>query len=68
MATKKMKQEETKGEPNPILDYRRREGLTQEALARKLEVSHRTVWDWENGRRPSRLARMRIKKVIGIEI
>ena len=33
--------------------YRIKQGLTQADLARKLGVSVNTVWDWEQGRKPS---------------
>ena len=33
--------------------YRIKRGLTQADLARKLGVSVNTVWDWEQGRKPS---------------
>lgn len=33
--------------------YRIKRGLTQADLARKLHVSVNTVWDWEQGRKPS---------------
>ena len=33
--------------------YRIKQGLTQTDLARKLSVSVNTVWDWEQGRKPS---------------
>ena len=35
-----------------LRDYRRRNGLTQEALASKLEVTKATISEWENGKRP----------------
>jgi transcriptional regulator with XRE-family HTH domain len=40
---------------HPLAQYRRREGLTQEALASKLGVWPLTVWRWENGKRTPRL-------------
>ena len=39
---------------HPLALYRRERGLTQEALAVRLEVSPNTVWRWENGERTPR--------------
>ena len=51
--------------PNPILVWRQSLGLTQEALAQKLGLSHSTVSKWEREKRPqvpSRLALRVLRK------
>ena len=48
-----------------IKELRRKMGLTQEDLARQLEVSLSTVQRWEGkGTKPIRLARREIKKLL----
>lgn len=40
---------------HPLAQYRRRRGITQEALATELGVWPLTVWRWENGERTPRM-------------
>ena len=47
---------------NRIREWRDKEGVTLEDLARRLDVSTATVWKWENGKRqPTGLYRKKIE-------
>ncbi len=48
-----------------IKHLRESHNISQEALARKLQISPKTVWRWEKGNRISPLARYRLKEVFG---
>lgn len=37
---------------NKLKEYRKRAGLTQPELAKKVGISHRTLQDYEQGRKP----------------
>ena len=53
--------------PHPLREYRVRESLTQDHLARLLGVSKAAVSRWENGeRKPDQQACRNIAKKIGI--
>lgn len=52
---------------HPLLQYRLDHDLTQEALARVLEVSAMAVSRWERGDTPKRTMRQRIAQRLGID-
>ena len=59
----------TQQNEHPLAIYRREQGLTQQALAEKLDVWPLTVWRWENGKRTPRLDQAkRIAKTTGIPV
>lgn len=48
-----------------VRTFRRRLGLTQRELARRLGVARATVTRWENGtRRPSKIAEIAIQSIV----
>lgn len=51
---------------NKIKDYRRKNNLTQEELARRLDIPTITISRWERGQNVSKVYR-RILKQAGIE-
>ena len=51
---------------HPLRLFRLREGLSQEALARRLNVATITVYRWEKGTLPRRKDWRRIREATGI--
>lgn len=55
-------------DPNPLKDFRTREGLSQDDLAKLLGVTRETVTRWENGsRKPDEERLSKIAKETGIQ-
>ena len=51
---------------HPLRQFRKSKGLSQEALARQLNVSTITVYRWERGTMPRRKDWRRIREATGI--
>lgn len=50
---------------NDIKEKRKKKGITQEAMAKKLGISVKTLQNWEQGRcRPSRIAEASIEAIL----
>lgn len=55
-------------DPNPLKDFRTREGLSQDDLAKLIGVTRETVTRWENGsRKPDEERLSKIAKETGIQ-
>jgi putative molybdopterin biosynthesis protein len=55
-------------DPNPLKDFRTREGLSQDDLAKLIGVSRETITRWENGaRKPDENKLLTIAEKTGIQ-
>jgi len=54
---------------HPLAKFRAAQNLTQEDLAKQLQVAPHTIWRWENGKRlPRAPDARRISKLTGISV
>ena len=57
---------------NKLKEYRKKSGLTQQELAEKVGISHRTLQDYEQGQKPLEGARaitvLRMAKALGCSV
>jgi putative transcriptional regulator len=54
--------------PSPVKEYREKAGLSQEALARKVDVSRQTIVNIERGSEPRVLLALAIAAVLGAAV
>jgi putative transcriptional regulator len=55
-------------QPSAVREYREKAGLSQEALARKVEVSRQTIVNIERGSEPRVLLALAIAAVLGVAV